>query len=412
MKKWIKIWTLFPVFALLLMSMAPPAVPYTILDLFAGISNIIVFPVSSTIWGAGYNHFGQLGQGDAEEPNPHTVWEMSHLTIPDNDFPGPINGAAGESHTVILLRDGTLWGAGESFYGELGQGKGSPLRYPVLTQLKNENGSDFSDVLALAAGCNNTFLLKKDNSLWASGHNYYGELGLGDRENRHVFTRVSGAGDDVMDVAAGSRHTVILKNDGSVWAAGYNFNGQLGLGDEEDFSVFTKVTDIGNDAVAIAAGNYHTVVLKKDGSVWVTGENYYNQLGNNGDGRRNFVRLKDSDGSYIEAVAVAARGDMTIIQKRDGKLMMAGSYSEPEYDIDSGLRPPLRGEPEPAITEIKPSGDYRFGAIKKIVLGSRSIYVLTADGFVWAAGSNQYGQLIMNRDVKESAVLRRVYPRS
>ena len=79
-------------------------------------------------------------------------------------------------------------------------------------------------------------------------------------------------------VTAGSDHSMVLKQDGSVWAAGQNEHGQLG--DESTLLVsssFIKVMSSG--AQALAAGRYHSMVLKQDGSVWDTGRNNHGQFG-------------------------------------------------------------------------------------------------------------------------------------
>jgi alpha-tubulin suppressor-like RCC1 family protein len=51
------------------------------------------------------------------------------------------------------------------------------------------------------------------------------------------FTLVSTA--DNIFIACGYQHAFIVKNDGSLWATGTNGNGQLGLGDAADKTVFT-----------------------------------------------------------------------------------------------------------------------------------------------------------------------------
>ena len=407
MKKTVIILSIFLLVMAACKTQPPAAASYSIVAVFAGTSNIFVFPNDSTVMAAGYNQSGQLG---INQENSRIVWEMSRVRLGDQDKPGPIAVAAGENHTVLIAKDGVLWGAGASWYGELGQGENNNGLYPVFTPLKDGNGNSINNVKAAAAGSNSTFIIKNDNSLWAAGHNYYGELGLGDRNNHFSFTQVTGAGQDVKDVAAGARHTVILKNDGTLWAAGYNFNGQLGFGDA-DASQFTLVNGVSSVA-AVAAGNYHTVLLKNDGTVWVAGENYYGQLGNNGDGQRSFVQVKDAGGKAItDATAIAAGGDLTVILRKDGSLLMAGTFDEPEYDIESGPPPPLAGEPECTLVPLQTDNKARLD-VKQIVIGSRSIYVLTADGHVWTAGSNQYGQLIMGSDVKDSAVLKLVYPKT
>ena len=72
--------------------------------------------------------------------------------------------------------------------------------------------------------------------------------------------------DGVVAVAAGEFHTLVLKKDGSVWAYGRNDRGQLGDGSVTDSSVPVRVPGLDN-VNAIAAGESHSVAWKLDGSV-------------------------------------------------------------------------------------------------------------------------------------------------
>ena len=68
---------------------------------------------------------------------------------------------------------------------------------------------------------------------------------------------------NVSAIAAGSNHTVFLKNDGTVWATGYNNNGELGIGSNTQQNRAVQVTDSSTNPItnvsAIAAGSSHTV---------------------------------------------------------------------------------------------------------------------------------------------------------
>ena len=85
-------------------------------------------------------------------------------------------------------------------------------------------------------------------------------------------------------IAGGYLHTIALKSDGTVWAWGDNGDGQLGDNTSTDRHTPVQVhgeDDIGNieDIIAIAAGAWHTVALRADGTVWAWGRNDWGQLG-------------------------------------------------------------------------------------------------------------------------------------
>ena len=83
--------------------------------------------------------------------------------------------------------------------------------------------------MAVAAGWGHTMVLKQDGSLWATGRNNYGQLGpSGWSKNKERFIMVIPSG--VKAVTAGSYHTMVVKQDGSLWGTGRNDDGQLGDG--------------------------------------------------------------------------------------------------------------------------------------------------------------------------------------
>ena len=129
--------------------------------------------------------------------------------------------------------------------------------------------------VGLAVGEHHSLVRKQDGSLWSTGSNNYGQLGDGSKTPSFKFIQVVPS--DVKAVAAGQKHSTLVKQDGSVWATGWNKYGELGDGSKTDKSSFVKVISAG--AKDVAVGHSHSMVLKQDGSVWATGWNEYGQLG-------------------------------------------------------------------------------------------------------------------------------------
>jgi alpha-tubulin suppressor-like RCC1 family protein len=129
----------------------------------------------------------------------------------------------------------------------------------------------------LAGGSRFTVLVKPDGTVWTWGQNQEGQLGDGTTTNRTVPAPVPGLS-DVVAVAAGGHFVLALKSDGTVWAWGQNSNGELGDGTNtrQTSPVQLSLTDV----IAIAAGHNHGLALKSDGTVWAWGYNGWGQFGN------------------------------------------------------------------------------------------------------------------------------------
>jgi hypothetical protein len=120
--------------------------------------------------------------------------------------------------------------------------------------------------------------LKDDGTVWAWGYNGYGQLGNGTNTDSNVPVQVSGL-TGITAIAWGGSHSLALKNDGTVWAWGYNGYGQLGNGTNTDSNLPVQVSSLTGITV-IAGGSRHSLALKNDGTVWAWGYNGYGQLGN------------------------------------------------------------------------------------------------------------------------------------
>ena len=126
-------------------------------------------------------------------------------------------------------------------YGQLGLGDGNS-RY-TFTQIT----TNADDIKQIYCGWYYTIILKNDGTLWSCGDNAYGQLGLGDTTNRNTFTQITTNTNNIKSVYCGGRQTFILKNDGTLWGTGYNADGRLGLGDTNGRTTFTQITTNASD---------------------------------------------------------------------------------------------------------------------------------------------------------------------
>jgi alpha-tubulin suppressor-like RCC1 family protein len=232
----------------------------------AGRAHSLFLKSNGSLWAMGYNGYGQLGDGTFNSPNYPEQIVASNVTAI----------AAGYGHSLFLKSDGSLWAVGRNDDGQLGDGTYGTSPYFGTNRAEQIVASN---VTAIAAGWQHSLFLKNDGSLWAMGANSIGQLGDGTwvRTNRPKQILAS----NVTAIAAGAYHSLFLKSDGSLWAMGNNIAGQLGDGTYVDANFGTNRAEqiVASSVTAIAAGFYHSLFLKSDGSLWAMGDNLDGDLG-------------------------------------------------------------------------------------------------------------------------------------
>ena len=251
-------------------------------------------------------------------------------------------------------------------YGQLGGSTNSTTPIQV-------NG--LSEVTAIAGGNVHTVALKSDGTVWALGANWNGQLGDGTYTNSTTPLQVSSLS-GVTAIAGGQQHTVALKSDGTVWAWGNNSYGQLGDGTTTSSATPVQVSGL-SGVTAIACGYLHTVALKSDGTVWTWGHNY----GQLGDGTTTNRSAPVQASGLSGVTAIAAGKYHTVALKSNGTVWTWGNNDWGQLGYGT------------TANSFTPIDSSYLGGITAIAAGEYHTVALKSDGTVWACGKNDYGQL-------------------
>ncbi len=344
-----------------------------IVDIAARSAHTVALKTDGTVWVWGDNDAGQLGITTAETCNPFTV-PCSSTSLEVSDLTDVATITTGVYRTIALKTDGTVW--------ELRDGTTAPV----------EEVSDLTDITAVAAGRGYTVILKTDGTVWAWGRNRSGELGNGTTTYSSIPIQVS----DLTDVAAITSqgdHILALKADGTVWTWGDNSHGWLGVTTTEtcgEYSTPCSSTPMEisglTDVIAIAAGSSHSIVLKADGTVWAWGSNSAGQLGDKTT-IDSPTPIQVSD--LADVAAIASRGDHSLALKTDGTIWTWGDNYHGQLGVTTTETCGEYSTPC-SSTPMEVSG---LTDVIAIAAGSSHSIVLKTDGTVWTWGSNKFGQL-------------------
>jgi len=237
-----------------------------IVDIAAGKHHTLFLLSGGSVYAAGRNHHGQLGDGTRKNPG---------APVKVNITGNVIAVAAGGAHSLFLMEDGTVQACGLNSYGQLGL---SGLEFatnpvPVINKTK---------VAKIAAGIDFSYFLTTGSSrVMAAGNNLAGQLGDGTFTSSGLLHGGLGTPgfvksmSSVKSIAAGESHGLFLTEAGELWATGANFDGQLGVDDASNKNLPIKVADLVQSAFA---GGDSSCYLK-DSKLYGMGSNRMGQLG-------------------------------------------------------------------------------------------------------------------------------------
>ncbi|GAB3998695.1 hypothetical protein GCM10028807_47070 [Spirosoma daeguense] len=264
-------------------------------------SHMLFLKNDNTVWAAGYNSEGQVGNGSTDGNSVLTAVKIM------NDGQAL---AVGDYNSFVIKTDNSLWAFGQND-GRLGDGTKASRFSPVRIT---------DNVKAVAAGSYTTLILKTDNTLWGMGAKLWGTFGM--PQSTEYFLTPGKLMDNVQAIASGNQHSLVLKTDNTLWVSGNNSVGQLGLGTVGIGATVYQFTKAADNVRAVAAGNHHSLILKTDNTLWATGGNKVGQFGNGNQTDRNTF------GQVMSGVSYVATGGgneaSTFIIKTDNTLWATG----------------------------------------------------------------------------------------
>ena len=323
----------------------------------------------------------------------------------------------GGNHFVALKANGEVWTWGYNGYGQLGIGNTETKNRPTKTNIYNSKDETQSTyAIDVAAGYSHTLVLKSDGTVWAAGYNEYGQLGDSSTTNTSEFVQVTGIPEKVIAITAGGHSSYALTESGKVYGWGYNYEGQLGRGSTSQNNPnatpqkMQKVSNI----IQMSAGDNHIVMLDADGTVWSTGHNYYGQLGTNN--KTNYSipqQMRTGTTTVLNNIKKVSAGSLhTLALAENGTVYSLGYnyYGQLGTRNTTNYMLPVtmvdsKGNTVTGVKDIEANGYTSILSIKPTTTGTEGNLSQTAG--IYVTGYNNYGQLF-NQDTKTLTSLTKV----
>ncbi len=264
-----------------------------------------------------------------------------------------------------------------------------------LIALGSNNYSDMDDTgyHTISLGSSHSVVLKEDGTIFSWGSNDRGQLGTSIILNSSDTPTQEYSQDTNWSIAkAGSEFTVALKNDGSLWGWGDNTFSQIG----RNFTLIPRPMEFNSSTttvshwVDISAGGHHTLALDESGVLWGWGDNTYGQLGDasnllspTGTKVQTTVIFKEMSAGYDHSSAIDMNNTLYSWGNNGSGQLGTGdtiTLNIPTQEVNSSRR----------WSQVSAGKDYTLG--------------VTTDGRLWAWGTNTFLRLGLDRNITATAI--------
>ncbi|MFI9293358.1 RCC1 domain-containing protein [Streptomyces gardneri] len=261
-----------------------------VVQVAAGSGHSIALLEDGSVVGWGSNLSGQLGDGtNTDRTTPVRTCAVGEPAPCASFLKGVVSVATGVIHSMALLTDGTVVAWGNNAYGQLGEGSAvnhrtSPVRVCAVGSVAPCT-SLLTNVTSIAAGYQHSLAVRADGGVRSWGLNEAGQIGDGTLINRTAPVTIAGLS-DVVSVAGGAFHSIAARSDGSVraWGTGVQLGDGVGAQQTSPVPVCAVAhpapcTTFLSDVKSVAAGAFHSLAARHDGTAVAWGSNNSGQLG-------------------------------------------------------------------------------------------------------------------------------------
>ena len=237
-----------------------------------------------------------------------------------------------------------------------------------------------------------TLAMRNDGSIFAWGANFCGQLGLGHTNHQNTPQRINPShfqGKSILSIQAGYGHTLARCADGTLFAWGWNNCGQLGLGHTNEPSTPQQIDPNhfqGRTLQSIQTGLFYTYALCTDGTLFSWGANDHGQLGLGNTTEYNTPQqINPSHFQGKSILSIQAGYGHTLARCADDTLFAWGWNNCGQLGLG-------HTNEQSAPQQIDPN-HFQGKTIKSIHTFDSYNLVQCTDGFLFAWGANKKGQL-------------------
>ncbi|MEO7125360.1 MAG: cell wall-binding repeat-containing protein [Nakamurella sp.] len=329
--------------------------------LAAGGSWDLALGSDGAVYSWGFNDHGQLGTGigggsSTAQPDP------ARVALPDGVTATALSTApsGGWGRSFAVGSDGAayMWGDRDDCHPNWNLDENSP---PIALALPSA-----VPARQVAGGMDDTFILDDDGAVYAAGGNGDGELGIGAASDGAMCTPTPVAmpfGVTAISISVGAEFALAIGSDGQLYAWGRNDAGELGDGTTHDSGGPVKVQlPAVVTPTAISAGSRFALATGSDGHLYAWGVNYFGQLGD-GTTTDAHTPVQVALPTGVTPTAISAGGEFGLADGSDGHLYAWGGNNAGQLGdgTTTDATTPVRVQLSASMTPTAISAGYGSG---------------------------------------------------